>query len=1501
MTIAMSVIFGERSYYRTFSEGTSLRVGNVQGTDLPIRDLSDAFCVTCENAQAVVKMDSGKEIITKLNEFAIIDRDTRLAVYLTAADVSADRMRLPDDCVIGIGRSDKVTSSGERNHVVIDLPFVSATHFKLNRKDGVTTVIDADSRNGLYLNGKLIRSATLQEGDMLSILTARMIFKNNRLYFENVGDRLHLQQIAEPRKFKEAPRNPLNEGSLLYSRSPRLVTHVDAEVIDLEKPPQNNGTPQINWLNVLLTPAITIVLMVVLVVAMGMSATMLLMSGVMSAISAVIAVVNYRAQKAKHKNMDDLIDQKYHAYLQSVSQKLEKAKENQLNAITSANPSPATCLDIAKRRGRQLWERGTMDADFLSVRIGTGTVSAAVTARYQQAQVVINENDLEIEAKQLAESNLVIENAPILCNLADSKQIGVVGNRSDEIQLVRNMVTALTTAHSYDEVKIVVLIPEHELSEWSWIRWLPHCADDSRKERYIFTSLDDAEDTLDTIAEVLGKRAADNEKSYQSGNEEIKPHYLFIIATNRIVEKHPIRKYLLDDAQIGCSALFVYDRMASLPKECNEIIDVVRGRGELYSRHSSAQRTKFDLDSFSLENADVFARKLAPVYVATEGAAAALPTNITFLDGYGVSTPDRLDIGSRWRNAKTYKSLAVPIAAMAGGDLFQFDIHEKRHGVNGIVAGMPGSGKTEMVQTWLLSLAVNYSPQDVAFVLIDFKGTGMIAPFRNLPHLAGSISNLDTNIDRNLVAIRSEVHRREALIDKYSNQNVKNVNDLNKAYEKGLVPERLPILLIVIDEYAEFKKNFPDFGAEIDSLTSKGRALGMFVVLMTQKPAGVVSAKSEDNIKFRWCLRVANYSASREMLGRTDAAKISTPGRAFIKVGEDDVFEQVQSFWSGAPYDPDRQNKRNDGVAISLVQLNGKRRVCEQVAKQATAQSNESEIDVVVRYITEYCRANRIVNAEKVWADKLPERIALTQVLGEGFDGESWPDTSECAPTIGIIDDPESQQQYPLVLDLAKNGHTIIYGAPVTGKTTLLQTLLMSVAMTCSPDKVNLYVMDFGGWNMSVLKDLPHLGGIANDNEPERINKLVILLQDMMEERKIKFSKAGVGNIGAYREATRDRIPDIILAIDNFGPALKMYSDLEAFFVALTGSGANYGIYMVATASASNAVPVRVSQNAKNALALQMIDKSDYTYIVGKTSGKLPAVMGRGFTKGNPPLEFQTALPAPGENDKTISDNIRKIADAMNRKWNGIRPAMIPEMPDVIPYGSIKTSGICLGLSTEKVSPITLDPTKQHYLLISGMAQSGKSELLQVAARQLKQNMGGSLYIFDVKGDNAALSKNFADAYLDNAAQMDVFVENLRPEMQKRHSQKQADPTAEFSPIIIVIDDYSQFFKAVSNDSISRLLAIVKLGMGLGLYLFAACDAYELTALVNKGETVSLSMAKGKCSVVLGGCLNDHAAIQTKAPFAQKSVSVKEREGYFVSNGESVRFKAMSSLGEMMR
>jgi len=1495
MAIAMSFLCYDSAYYYEASERTSISVGRQNSANVHIAAMTYDFLVSLRDNDAVIKMGAGGEIVAPYDQFIILDNEAQLACYFTKKCNDEQTVYLPQNGEWNIGRKNNATSGGVENQIVVGLPFISTSHCKVIRANGVTSIVDIGSKNGLFLNGKRVSKATIKEGDIVSIFTVHISLRGNNLIFKNVGSAFKAEKLKGTSTHKAAPKKPVSKKDCQFSRSPRMITHIEHEEILLEKPPQSGGTPQINWVSILVTPAISVLLMLVLVIAMGMNATMLIMSGAMSIVSAVVAILNYRKQKSQHEGMESLVDKKYRAYLHDVSTRLDNSKKKQLDQLVSSNPAPSDCVGYAKKRDRRLWERSINDRDFLSVRVGMGTIPAALTARYKQAEVVISESDLEIEAKKLAAGSKVIEKAPILCNLAEGKLIGVSGNRVDEEQLMRSILVELATAHSYDEVKVVILASEEDMGIWSWARWLPHCANNDRSERYIFASVEDAESVLDNINETLSRRSSTSDDYNRTQVNDQKPHFVFIALQRQVIERHPIRKHLFSTIDNGCSCLFVYDNIARLPKECNEIIEVQNGVGEIYNRHNTASRTKFTLDRISVEGADSFARALASLHISLEGPGAALPTSVSFLSGYKVARPEQLNIGTRWKNAKPYKSLAVPIAAMAGGEPFYFDIHEKHHGVNGIVAGMPGSGKTEMVQSWLLSLAVNYSPQDVSFILIDFKGTGMIAPFKTLPHLAGSISNLDTNIDRNLVAIQSEVHRRETIIDKFSSKGIKNVNDLNKAYEKGIVPEKLPILLVVIDEYAEFKKVFPDFGTEIDSLTSKGRALGMFIVLMTQKPAGVVSAKSEDNIKFRWCLRVANYAASREMLGRGDAAKLSTPGRAFVKVGEDDVYEEVQSYWSGAPYLPNKEKaEKNSRVTISYVRLDGKRIACEQQTSRSTEQSSDIEIDVIVRHIVEYCEQSNIAPAERIWTEKLPERLVLTDILRKSFSVETgWPTSQNTSASIALVDDPEKQQQYPLVLDFAKTGHILVYGSPVSGKTTLLQTLIVSLAMSCPPDSVNVYAFDFGGWNLNILKDLPHVGGIANDNEPDRIKKLMALIADVLESRKIAFSSVGVGNIGSYKEATGNGIPDIIVAVDNIGSALKLYPELEPFFAQLSGNGANYGIYLVATAIATNTVPIKISQNIKYCLALQMVEKSDYTYTVGKVSSDLPAIAGRGYAKGKPPLMFQTALPANGRNEKAMADGIRTLAKAMNTCWDGKRASSIPEMPDVIPFGSIEASGTVLGLSVDKVAPVDIDFTQQHFLMISGMPQSGKTNLLTVVAKQLKTSVAGKLYAFDIAERWTEQMQKMADTYITDSTQMDAFIESLRPELQNRLEQRQKDPTATFEPIIFAIDDYSRFFEKVSNDSISRLLAIVKLGKDLALHLVVASDAHELTSLVNKGEAVALSMVRSDYSVMLGGCMNDHTSIVVKEAYSQKNAPVNEHEGYFIHKSTGIRFKTM--------
>ena len=333
--------------------------------------------------------------------------------------------------------------------------------------------------------------ATTMEENSTSVLKKSMGKKSeksttvlkNSMDKKNNSSSAH-EDAANHSPGRAEPSNPVCDNDLIYIRVPRLFTPVEENLIDLEKPPQFSPEPQINWISVLVTPMISVALMLILVFAMGMSPVMLVMSGVMSVVSAIVAVTNYKKQKKQYGKTDALIHEKYREYLAKVSSELDEAHRKQRKQLISDNPSPKECLQIAKEKELRLWNRRPMDEDFLCVRLGLGEIKAAVAAEFKQAEVVIEENELEKEAKDIADGSKVIADIPICCDIAGGKQIGIIGDRADEIRLVRNMLSELAATHFYDDLKIVALIPSKEVSEWEWLRWLPHCADDQRYGRY---------------------------------------------------------------------------------------------------------------------------------------------------------------------------------------------------------------------------------------------------------------------------------------------------------------------------------------------------------------------------------------------------------------------------------------------------------------------------------------------------------------------------------------------------------------------------------------------------------------------------------------------------------------------------------------------------------------------------------------------------------------------------------------------------------------------------------------------------------------------------------------------------------------------------------------------------------------------------------------------------------------------------------------------------------
>ena len=1401
----------------------------------------------------------------------ILNQEEKIAVYLLGKNAdSAQSLDLTDRkrAVIGRGAQCDLKLSGNN---------ISRQHAVITRDTGAYLLTDNGSLNGTFLNGKKIAQPEyIHDGDLIAVGNFNLRFRQGILTVT--------QEAEEAEAVEHQTVYPH-----WFGRTPRLRYKLPDDLIEIQNPPQEATAPEGGLMQSIASPVVIVIVMVVMVGLSVMNPVMLMFTVPMSLLTVIWSVSSRKKQKKKYEQMVALRDSRYGAYLDGVEKEIGALKHKQLLAMQLDHPAPAECAALMAARDTRLWGRQASDEDFLCLRLGLGEGDSSFTVKGVQKGFTLEDDPLLVRAREIEAKAGTISDIPVLCDMRSQRLMGIIGERAAAVRLACNLILQAATHHSYSDLKIVLVYSQKEARQWEWVKWLPHCFDENRQRRYLSSTARGTDELLKALEEILKTR-----KLAARGEETSLPYYLFVFTQLELAEKQPILNYLLkEDGNPGAGAIFLYDEMQRLPMECNVVIEVNHDKGLLMEKQDMNRKRKFRMDTFEGKNLEKFARQMAPLRIHGSGGENTLPACVTFLEGYGVHTPDELRADRLWKSGATYESMSVPIGVKADGEAFYFDIHEKQYGPHGLVAGMTGSGKSEMVQSWILSMALKFSPADVSFVLIDFKGTGLLLPFTNLPHLAGTISDLDKKIGRNLIALENELSRRKELLDRYG---VNNINNYLKLRHTGKAQEPLSYLFVVIDEFAEFKVQFPDFMTVIDRIFAIGRTLGVFAILLTQKPAGVVDDKMNANTRFRWCLKVASSSDSREMLHHTDAARITVPGRAYVQVGEDEVYELIQSYYSGAPYRPALDNQSVAGQRVAIVEENGRRTYYENEEKQQAFADGRTEISEVVSYLRGVAEKTGTGQAKQIWLPRLSSHICLEDIEPYSYRGGSWQSQKDTlCPIVGMVDDPGAQSQYPLIFDFTGDGHIAVFGAPGTGKTTLLQSAVMSMICMYSPERVNLYLMDFGGWSLGMFQNFPHVGGVANDNEDVKIEKLVQLLERKLHERKEKFSRAGVGSLQAYRQATGEMLPELVLVVDNFAPVLQLYPDLDAFFIRLTREGGSYGIYLLVSANNFLALGFRISQNIRMAAALNLADRSDYQGIVGKTDGLEPENLeGRGLIKGNPPLEFQAALPAGGDSEGTRSARIRALAEEMRSKWTGITAAPIPLMPDVIPYGKAAGGGITLGLSLQYVEPLCLPETRAHFLPVVGLSGSGKSNMMQVLARQSLEQEGMQIAYLDLQKSATELANRKNCLYMTEAETFDTWMQDLVPLLQERKNRHDTDESAVFEPIAIFVDDYRQAFEALTQQTIKRLEAVIRLGQGLSVYLYIAEETDAFGRLCGQGEAVTMLMARENSAVLLGGSLTAYPTFHSTLSGLQKNQAVGKWEGYLLERGETTRFRAMS-------
>lgn len=1383
----------------------------------------------------------------------LIDLDKRIAAYVI--EEIKGKPILIDESVteILIGRK-------EDCHIKISDRFISGHHIKLSLKNNIWYVKDLNSTNGSFLKDKRIDVAPIGKNEQLKI-GPYIISADKGLTIlnadENVTFNIPHKEVPSSAKFDAKPYP-------WFSPAPRLLPGFSELNISIETAPTIGNNP-------------------------SMSIGGVVLNAQMMAISLGMQALKYALNKRKHTKEEQLRAEVYAKYLTKIEEDLQNHAKAQRNYENMLYPTLEESMRRVFAVSENLWEKHYGDEDFLSFRLGTGTAPAKAKVTVPHQHLKLREDELDRVPEQLAEKYAMVDNMPIAYNLVKNGSVAIIGSTNSSVNLARSIVAQLSALHSYNEVKIIPVFSHKEKAEWGWMRWLPHCMSDDKNYRYMISGVNDS-DAVDQIERIIKKRI-ESANQWTFGQQSGKlPHLVFVVSAPELLNNSPIGSALLmNNPELNVSGIFIGKSMADFPHNINNVIRVeetvdnfkiVLDRNGVDKIYIDGKENKAPNDIY-----DKFARSMAPIRIIdANNQNTALPHMISLNDGLQISKLEDIELNEIWSNSVPEKTLSVPVGIKANGERFNFDIHQNGHGPHGMVAGGTGSGKSQMAQTWIASMALHFSPQDVNFILVDFKGDSLLQPFLNLPHLAGSISNLDKDVLRSFVALESEMERRQQILSDFGCSDILEYLKMRRIAKD--VPT-MPYLVLVVDEFAEFKLKFPDFTKSLDHLYRGGRSLGIFVILMTQSPGGIVTDQMRANAAFRWCLSVKSETDSRELLGMTDATTIRNPGRAYVKSG--DTLELIQSFFAASSYSANKEDKEDVGYVYS-VSLSGERiKFSEQKKEEGKVQT---QLDAIVKYIDNYCRTNRIPKAKPIWQKELPSKIDLFSL---DCQGEKWSKSigfagvinEETGPkcVIGKLDEPERQMQTDLVHDFWSDGHIAVYGMPTSGKTTFLQTIQISLFNKYTPSEVQVYSIDIGGFGLRTLGNFPHVGGVSGDDDIEGANKILSFILEELDRRKKLFLEEGVGSPYAYVEATGKEIPTVILFVDNMNLLDAPGLNLNQTVLRIGREGASFGIYLACSFVGTSGVSFQLAQNIKSVYSLKMIDKNEYSGIVGRPSNTIPdETIGRGLKKASPyPFLFQTAIAFESLSDNKRVLELRNLAKEMDENWQGERPGLLVEkVANPIPFGSIVGEPVILG--KDKNEDAVSFKLEDNVSLLVSDGKGVAKEVLNCIVKQLKP-LNCKVWLCSTRCEMYESSDNIV--FVKTPKDLDEIIETLANILRSRQTEIKENPQKKFDEMVIILDGMREFYMGCEPSTISRLEVFIRLGKNLGITIIGADTDKNLSKCRSDGDILVATMREN--SVLLsGGKVSDHKALDTYSWYERVPETLKENEAVFEKDDNPV-------------
>lgn len=1116
--------------------------------------------------------------------------------------------------------------------------------------------------------------------------------------------------------------------------------------------------------------------------------------------------------------------ERYLDYLEELRDELLTAERETAAAARVLHPPPQALLDVVRDPAR-LWERRRGDRDFLVVRAGSGTLPAApLQIEDDGSPLTPTDPFMLAEAKALVRRFGSAPDLPLVVPLDRVGNVSIVGDRAAVVAVARLMLIQAAAFHAPEDLRLGLACPPGRIDDWQWLKWLPHLLDADYRDGPIAARriAPDPAALSALVSPQLQEHAGYAAELARSGTTRaataLLPRLMLVHDTyGRVAQDLPVPDQAMTAAQLGVTVVhLVADRL----QEPGDVALRITVTGEQFVvedlRPEVVATAQGRLDRCDTAAAEGLARLLAPLRLSRESAQDPGGAGSgDFLSLLGLSVPQDLPLRSLWAPRSDRDLLRVPIGVDQNGEPVLLDLKEPAQlgmGPHGLCVGATGSGKSELLRALVLALLVTHPPEVLAMVLVDYKGGATFAPFAGAPHVAGVITNLQDDVslvERVHTSLAGEVQRRQQALKDAGN--VANIADYAALRRRRPELPALPYLLVIIDEFGELLTAKPEFIELFLSIGRIGRSIGVHLLLSSQRIEGGKLRGLETYLSYRLGLRTFSEGESRTVLETPDAYHLPPlPGFGYLKV-DTTVYQRFKASYVSGPYRGSDEDEDTGDVPRPLPYpaYNGLGGQSGEVAEPTMPVRTGAPalLDLMTGQLGGAADA-----VPQIWLPPLPAALPLDQVGGgvdvsaqRGLQLRRRPGPMRVP--LGVLDDPARQWQGLWTLDLTvAGGHLAVIGGPQSGRSTLLRTLVTSLALTHTPREVGVYAVDLTGGALSALSRLPHVGGVAARTDTERVRRTLEEVRAMLDRREQVFRDHGIDSVDRMRHLHADgRLPDlptadVVLVIDGYGHLAGEFEAYEPLVTALLHRGGGYGIHVVASMLRWYDVRIALQSTIGTQIELRLGDPTDSAVDRRLAEIIRPGQPGRALTGGR--LFGQVALPRIDARTDThdLGDAIAHVGRAAHAAWSGPTPPPVRVLParlDAADLPAIPPASTATPIGVEETStrPVAFDLFgRDTNLLVLGDGECGKTNLLALIARRLVERHSDDELVFAVIDPRRGLNGVIPDDHLGGYAHNAVLAARLAGAVAQQLDQRQ-NGTAPGDPekwphIVLLVDDY---------------------------------------------------------------------------------------------------------------